>query len=139
LKKIVVGLGWDSRSTDGATFDLNGSAFLLKADGKVRSDADFIFYNNLKSSDGSIPHAGDNQTGEGDDERIIIDLQKVPTGIERISIGVTIHEAEARHQNFSMGKSHTKTMRSWLRHCRRRFVVLFTYSQHCRSGFQNHR
>ncbi len=104
LKKIVVGLGWDPRSTDGATFDLDGSAFLLKADGKVRSDADFIFYNNLKSSDGSVLHTGDNQTGEGDgdDESIIIDLEKVPAEIARISIGVTIHEAEARHQNFGM-------------------------------------
>jgi tellurium resistance protein TerD len=104
LKKIVIGLGWDPRSTDGATFDLDGSAFLLKADGKVRSDADFIFYNNLKSSDGSVLHTGDNTTGEGegDDERLVIDLEKVPTEIERISIGVTIHDAESRRQNFGM-------------------------------------
>ena len=104
LKKIVIGLGWDPRVTDGATFDLDGSAFLLKADGKVRSDADFIFYNNLKSSDGSVLHTGDNQTGagEGDDERLIVDLDKVPADIERISIGVTIHDADARRQNFGM-------------------------------------
>ena len=43
LKKIIIGLGWDPRSTDGATFDLDGSAFLLKNDGKVRGDSDFIF------------------------------------------------------------------------------------------------
>jgi len=104
LKKIIVGLGWDPRSTDGATFDLDGSAFLLKADGKVRGDSDFIFYNNLKSTDGSIVHTGDNQTGEGegDDERIEIDLSRVPTDIERISITVTIHDADARRQNFGM-------------------------------------
>jgi tellurium resistance protein TerD len=104
LKKIVIGLGWDPRSTDGATFDLDGSAFLLKVDGKVRSDADFIFYNNLKSTDGSVLHTGDNQTGdgEGDDERIVVDLEKVPAEIERISIGVTIHDAESRRQNFGM-------------------------------------
>jgi tellurium resistance protein TerD len=104
LKKIVIGLGWDPRSTDGATFDLDGSAFLLKADGKVRSDADFIFYNNLKSSDGSVLHTGDNTTGDGDgdDERLVIDLEKVPTEIERISVGVTIHDAESRRQNFGM-------------------------------------
>ena len=104
LKKIVIGLGWDPRSTDGATFDLDGSAFLLKADGKVRSDADFIFYNNLKSSDGSVLHTGDNQTGDGDgdDERLVIDLEKVPAEVERISIGVTIHDAESRRQNFGM-------------------------------------
>lgn len=104
LKKIVIGLGWDPRSTDGATFDLDGSAFLLKADGKVRSDADFIFYNNLKSSDGSVMHTGDNTTGDGDgdDERLVIDLEKVPAEVERISIGVTIHDAESRRQNFGM-------------------------------------
>ncbi len=104
LKKIIVGLGWDPRSTDGATFDLDGSAFLLKSDGKVRGDSDFIFYNNLKSTDGAVVHTGDNQTGEGegDDERIEIDLTRVPSDIDRISITVTIHDAEARRQNFGM-------------------------------------
>jgi len=104
LKKIIVGLGWDPRSTDGATFDLDGSAFLLKSDGKVRGDSDFIFYNNLKSTDGSVVHTGDNTTGEGegDDERIEIDLTRVPSDIDRISITVTIHDADARRQNFGM-------------------------------------
>ena len=104
LKKIIVGLGWDPRSTDGATFDLDGSAFLLKSDGKVRGDSDFIFYNNLKSTDGSVVHTGDNTTGEGegDDERIEIDLSRVPAEIDRISITVTIHDADARRQNFGM-------------------------------------
>ena len=104
LKKIIVGLGWDPRSTDGATFDLDGSAFLLKSDGKVRGDSDFIFYNNLKSTDGAVVHTGDNQTGEGegDDERIEIDLSRVPADIDRISVTVTIHDADARRQNFGM-------------------------------------
>ena len=104
LKKIIIELGWDPRSTDGAAFDLDGSAFMLKADGKVRSDVDFIFYNNLKSVDGSVTHGGDNQTGagEGDDERVMIDLERVPAEIDRITISVTIHEAEARRQNFGM-------------------------------------
>lgn len=104
LKKLVIGLGWDPRATDGAAFDLDGSAFLLKADGKVRSDADFVFYNNLKSIDGSVIHAGDNTsgTGEGDDEKLTIDLAMVPADIEKISIGVTIHDAETRKQNFGM-------------------------------------
>jgi len=104
LRKIIIGLGWDPRSTDGATFDLDGSAFLLKSDGKVRGDSDFIFYNNLKSTDGSIVHTGDNQTGEGegDDERIEIDLSRVPADIDRVSITVTIHDADARRQNFGM-------------------------------------
>ncbi|MDR1081303.1 MAG: TerD family protein [Deltaproteobacteria bacterium] len=102
LKAIFCGLGWDARSTDGAEFDLDASAFLLKADGKVSGDADFIFYNNLKSQDGSVEHAGDNRTGagEGDDEVININLQSVPAAVAKIAVTVTIHEADARHQNF---------------------------------------
>ncbi|WGG52556.1 TerD family protein [Rugamonas sp. DEMB1] len=104
LSKIVIGLGWAPRATDGAGFDLDGSAFMLKADGKVRGDADFIFYNNLKSSDGSLTHAGDNTTGggDGDDEKLTIDLALVPAEVERIAFCVTIHEAEQRKQNFGM-------------------------------------
>jgi len=104
LTKMVIGLGWDPRATDGKEFDLDASAFLLKADGKARSDSDFIFYNNLKSTDGSVTHAGDNRDGqgEGDDEKIMIDLSKVPAEVDKISISVTIHEAEARKQNFGM-------------------------------------
>jgi tellurium resistance protein TerD len=104
LKKVIVGLGWDPRATDGAVFDLDGSAFLLKTDGKVRADSDFIFYNNLKSVDSAVVHSGDNQTGqgEGDDERLTVDLARVPPEIERIAIAVTIHEADLRRQNFGM-------------------------------------
>jgi tellurium resistance protein TerD len=104
LSQIVVGLGWDARATDGSAFDLDGSAFLLKVDGKVRADNDFIFYNNLKSSDGSVTHSGDNRTGagDGDDETVTIDLTKVPADVERIAICVTIHDGDARKQNFGM-------------------------------------
>ena len=102
MTKVLVGLGWDARSTDGQDFDLDASAFLLKADGKVRADSDFIFYNQLKSTDGSVEHTGDNRTGEGDgdDEAIKVDLSKVPADIDRIAFTVTIHEADARKQNF---------------------------------------
>ena len=102
MTKVLVGLGWDARSTDGQDFDLDASAFLLKADGKVRADSDFIFYNQLKSVDGSVEHTGDNRTGEGDgdDEAIKIDLSKVPADVDKIAITVTIHEADARRQNF---------------------------------------
>ena len=102
MTKVLVGLGWDARSTDGQDFDLDASAFLLKADGKVRADSDFIFYNQLNSVDGSVEHTGDNRTGEGDgdDEAIKVDLSKVPADIDRIAFTVTIHEADARRQNF---------------------------------------
>jgi tellurium resistance protein TerD len=113
LKKLVIGLGWDPRVTDGSAFDLDGSAFMLKADGKVRGDSDFIFYNNLKSTDGSVTHAGDNRTGagDGDDENVVIDLALVPAEIDKITIGVTIHDAEARKQNFGMvGKAYIRCL-----------------------------
>lgn len=102
LTKILIGLGWDPRATDGAEFDLDASAFLLGAAGKVRNEADFIFYNQLKSPDGSVEHTGDNRDGQGDgdDEAIKVDLSRVPLGIEKISITVTIHDAEARRQSF---------------------------------------
>ena len=104
LRNIQVGLGWDARVTDGAGFDLDSSVFMLRSDGKVRNDQDFIFYNNTKSSDGSIEHAGDNTTGagEGDDEVVKVDLSKVPEEIDKLSFAVTIHEADTRRQNFGM-------------------------------------
>ncbi|MBP8169177.1 MAG: TerD family protein [Azonexus sp.] len=107
MKKMLVGLGWDVRATDGDGFDLDASAFLLNEAGKVRGDADFIFYNQSKSTDGSIEHTGDNRTGagEGDDESIIVDLSKVPADIHKIAVCVTIHEATARKQNFGMVNS----------------------------------
>ncbi|MBB6096970.1 tellurium resistance protein TerD [Deinobacterium chartae] len=102
LTKILVGLGWDTRATDGQDFDLDASAFLVTASGKVRGDHDFIFYNQLRSVEGSVEHTGDNRTGvgDGDDEAIRIDLPNVPAEIERIVIAVTIHDADARRQNF---------------------------------------
>ncbi|MDR2179355.1 MAG: TerD family protein [Synergistaceae bacterium] len=104
LSAILIGLGWDARSTDGAEFDLDASLFVLGENGKVRSDSDFIFYNNLKSSDGSVVHTGDNRTGagEGDDEAIKVNLKQVPANVSRLSVCVTIHEAESRKQNFGM-------------------------------------
>ena len=102
LTKLVIGLGWDTRSTDGSEFDLDGSAFLLTSNGKVRSDSDFIFYNNLAAADGSVEHTGDNRTGEGDgdDESLIVHLDKLSASIDKIAVTVTIHEAESRKQNF---------------------------------------
>lgn len=102
LKNILLGLGWEARSSDGAAFDLDASAFLLGESGKVRSDDDFIFYNQLKSACGSIEHTGDNRTGagDGDDEALKISLTKVPDSIKRVVICVTIHDAENRKQSF---------------------------------------
>lgn len=104
LKKIQVGLGWDERATDGATYDLDASAFILTSSEKVRGDEDFIFYNNLKGANGAVEHMGDNLTGggEGDDEVIKIDLAALANhpDIEKISMVVTIHDADTKGQNF---------------------------------------
>lgn len=107
LTKMLIGLGWDVRATDGADFDLDGSAFLLNASGKVRSDADFIFYNQPKSDNGAVAHQGDNRTGagEGDDEVIEVTLSAVPADVDKIAITVTIHDADARKQNFGQVSS----------------------------------
>ena len=102
LKKISVGLGWDTRETEGVDFDLDASCFLTGETGKVRSDADFIFYNQLQTPDGSVQHTGDNLTGEGegDDESIIVDLEKISPDIFKLAFSVTIHDAPSRGQNF---------------------------------------
>jgi tellurium resistance protein TerD len=102
LKMVHVGLGWDPRVTDGTDFDLDASAFMLGANGKIRSDTDFIFYNQLRSSCGSVEHTGDNRTGagEGDDEVVMVDLTKVPADVQKIAFTVTIHEADQRRQSF---------------------------------------
>ena len=103
LTSVTVGLGWDvNRYDGGAEFDLDAAAFMLGAGSKVRSEADFIFYNN-KNGQG-VTHTGDNRTGEGegDDEQIIITLADVPADVQEIAFTVTIDQAEARNQNFGM-------------------------------------
>ena len=105
LTEIFVGLGWDTKVTHGGfDFDLDASLFMLGSNEKLISDNHFIFYNNLTSPDPdkSVEHTGDNLTGDGDgdDEVIKINLQKVPSDVQKIVVVVTIHDAEQRSQNF---------------------------------------
>lgn len=102
LTSIAVGLGWDARTTSGADFDLDASALLVGSNGKVLSDEHFVFFNNLKSPDGSVEHTGDNLTGEGegDDETINVELPLVPQPVEKIVFTVSIYDAESRSQSF---------------------------------------
>ncbi|MCP1549660.1 TerD family protein [Methylorubrum extorquens] len=102
LSKILIGLGWDNRKTDGKDFDLDASLFMLSDAGRCSNDAGFIFYNNKESADGSVKHHGDNRTGEGDgdDEKISVVLGKVGSDVQRLAVTVTIHEASERGQNF---------------------------------------
>jgi tellurium resistance protein TerD len=101
--KFTIGLGWDTNSSStGTGFDLDASVFVLGENKKVLSDSHFIFYNNLKSPDGSVEHTGDNLTGDGDgdDEQINVDLSKIDANASEICVVVTIHDAENRKQNF---------------------------------------
>ncbi len=103
LSKFTIGLGWDTNQTDtGFDFDLDASAFILGENKKILADEYFVFYNNLKSPDGSVEHTGDNLTGEGegDDESIKIDLTHIDPRATEICFVVTIHQAAERRQNF---------------------------------------
>lgn len=101
--KFTIGLGWDTNnSSTGGSFDLDASVFILGENKRLLSDSHFIFYNNLKSPDGSVEHTGDNLTGDGDgdDEQIVVELSKIDANASEICVVVTIHEAETRKQNF---------------------------------------
>jgi tellurium resistance protein TerD len=102
LTAVLVGLGWDARTTTGQDFDLDASALMCGTSGKVLSDSHFVFFNNLHSPDGSVEHTGDNLTGEGegDDEVIKVNLTAVPGECDKIVFTVSIYDAEARGQNF---------------------------------------
>ncbi len=103
LPAFTIGLGWDANaSTTGVDFDLDASAFILGENGKLLSDAHFIFFNNLTSPTSAVVHTGDNRTGEGDgdDEQIKVDLSKMEAAAQEVCIVVTIHESEIRKQNF---------------------------------------
>ncbi|KRB76495.1 chemical-damaging agent resistance protein C [Nocardioides sp. Root190] len=104
LSAVDIGLGWDVNSFSGGEFDLDASAIMLNAAGKVVSDAHFVFFNNLSSPDGSVVHAGDNTTGEGDgdDEVVKVNLAVVPPDVDRVVFPVSIYDADNRSQNFGM-------------------------------------
>jgi tellurium resistance protein TerD len=102
LTDVAVGLGWDSRTTTGADFDLDASALLCGSNGKVLDDNHFVFFNNMKSPDGSVEHTGDNLTGEGegDDETVNVRLSAVPGNVDKIAFPVSIYDADTRQQSF---------------------------------------
>lgn len=104
LKHLAIGLGWDVRATGGPDFDLDASVFLLNSNAKLLSKQHFVYYGNLKSPDGSVHHLGDNLTGagEGDDEVINVDFERLPTEVDKLVFTVTIYQAEQRKQNFGM-------------------------------------
>lgn len=103
LSKVGIGLGWDPNKGTGYDFDLDASAFMLGENQKIPKDEFFVFYNNQQSPDGAVESSGDDTTGgksDGDDETLQVDLSKVDPKIQEIIFTVTIHDAEARKQNF---------------------------------------
>ena len=102
LTGVMVGLGWDVRTTTGADFDLDASAIICNASGKVISDQHFVFFNNLRSPDGAVEHQGDNLTGsgEGDDEQVKVNLAGLPVEADKVVFTVSIYDAETRNQSF---------------------------------------
>ena len=102
LTAALVGLGWDARTTTGDDFDLDASALMVDTNSRIVSDAHFVFFNNLRSPDGSVEHTGDNLTGEGegDDEAIKVNLAGVPAEVDKIVFAVSIYDAENRRQSF---------------------------------------
>ena len=101
LKKVSVGAGWDI-ANNGLDYDLDIAAFLLDSNNKFNTVSNIIFFNNKESQ--GISLAGDNRTGagEGDDERIRIDLESISAHVQKIVFVVTIHEAQAKRQTFGM-------------------------------------
>lgn len=103
LSKVGIGLGWDPNEGTGFDFDLDASAFMLGENKKIPKDEFFVFYNNPLSPDKAVESSGDDTTGgssDGDDETLTVDLTKVDPKIQEIIFTVTIHEYEARRQNF---------------------------------------
>lgn len=102
LTEVILGAGWDV-ANNGFDFDLDIAAFLLNENGKVAHiPEDVIFFNNMKGQ--GIELLGDNRTGagEGDDERIKMNLSQIRSDIQKIVFVVTIHEAQNRRQTFGM-------------------------------------
>lgn len=118
LSKIMVGLGWDPIENKGgggllgslfgggggANVDCDASVIMLGENDKLRNNSDVIYFGNLKSSDGSVQHTGDNLTGEGDgdDEQINVDLSRVPSHVQKLVFVVNIYDAVKRKQHFGM-------------------------------------
>ncbi len=98
LSKVVMGLGWDAKKSPskggmlGGLFGGGGSSEAIDLDAScvlfddANKAVDFVYFGQLKSKDGSITHTGDNRTGEGDgdDEQILVDLDKVPANIKSL-------------------------------------------------------
>lgn len=110
LSKVIIGLGWDEVQQSRGFFapkpkpvDCDASAIILK-DGKLEQISDVVYFGNLRHMSGTVQHMGDNLTGEGagDDEQVLVDLEKLPSQYDRIVMVVNIYQAMQRNQHFGM-------------------------------------
>lgn len=102
LKKVFIGAGWDVKKS-GASMDADLMATMLTASGKVRNEKDVIFFNNKGAKSDAIYHSGDNLTGagDGDDEIINVDLEKVPAEVTKITFVLNIYNATQKGQSLA--------------------------------------
>ncbi len=109
VNRFTIGLSWDESGVPGQQFDLDVMAVMLTADGKVINEKGLVFYGQLEDPAGSLVHTGDNQTGDGDgdDEQMVINTDKVPANIERIRFFMNIHKGISRGQNFGQVRNST--------------------------------
>lgn len=94
-ESIAVSLRWNSRSGEG---DADVSVLLLGADGKVRGNDDFYFYNNPAAADGSVQLLGLTPTDDGTEDRIQLSLAALPADVARLVV------AASRHQRAEFGE-----------------------------------
>lgn len=102
INSVMIGLGWDVIGFDTGAADLDASVFLLNKDDETRQDDDFVFFNHLQTQDGAVEHTGDNRTGagDGDDETVFIDLDKISYDVTKIEFVVSIYDAEIQNHSF---------------------------------------
>lgn len=119
LSSIIVGLGWDPVAQSGggllksllggagSNIDCDASVFMLNEKGQMHSSKDLVYFGNLQSVCKSVIHTGDNLTGDGDgdDEQILVNLDKVPSTVHKLLFVVNIYSCVSRKQHFGMIKN----------------------------------
>lgn len=117
LSKLMVGLGWDAVEKKSGGFfsnlfsgkkdiDCDASVFVCQG-GKLVDNEDIVYFGNLEHKSKAVKHMGDNLTGEGegDDEQIFVELDKVPSKYDKMIFVVNIYKAVDRKQHFGMIKN----------------------------------
>lgn len=104
LREVTAGVGWDLRAIEGDPVDVDASVFLLDKNDRTREDEDFVFYNNLSGRQGAVRHFGDSRTGagDGDDEKIVIDLMALPFEVVKIAFVLSIYDLDMNSNNFNL-------------------------------------